>query len=145
MTRTVFLVVSIVSLAACGRSDPVEQEHAGSAATMLRATPDSVAGGSNHYNVWPTGDPGLDVSNVQWAVDHANAGGVVSLKATNKFTGVPMAFEFGTEGSVEVTTQAGSVVDKNGALSSLKGLAGLDSTCREIFGGDRPNADIYCK
>jgi WD40 repeat protein len=41
--------------------------------------------------------------------------------------------------------EAGSVVDKNGALSALKELAGLDSTCREIFGGERPDAEIYCK
>ena len=88
-----------------------------------RLAPDSVAGVGNNINVWPTGDPALDVSDVQWAVDNVRAGGVVRLKGHDKFTGLPARFEFG-DGSVTVTKSVsvkGDVDDSGSLLATIGG------------------------
>ncbi|HET7341310.1 MAG TPA: hypothetical protein VFL90_07595 [Methylomirabilota bacterium] len=112
------LVLAIVLLAL---------QHGSATPTMAAVdglVPDSVAGGGVNYNVWPTGDPALDVSNVQWAVDHVRPGGVVRLKATNKFSGVAMPFDFGADGSVGLRTSVtikGEVDDAGTPLVTVRG------------------------
>ncbi|MGZ3488896.1 MAG: hypothetical protein ACXVBY_18770 [Isosphaeraceae bacterium] len=94
------------------------------AAAKDHVVPDSVAGGGNNFNVWPTGDPAVDAGNVQWAVDHVRPGGVVRLKGHNKFSGVPMAFNFGTDGSVNVSRSLsvkGEVDDSGNPLAIIHG------------------------
>lgn len=89
-----------------------------------RVAPESVAGGGNNYNVWPTRNPAVDVLNVQWAVDHVRPGGVVRLKGQNKFTGMPAAFNFGNDGSVKVTRSVsikGEVDDAGNLLATIDG------------------------
>jgi len=80
--------------------------------------PELIAGGGNNYNVWPSGDPAKDVPNVQWAVDNVKDGGFVRLKATDKFTGAPAAFDFGEDGSVEVSK---SVIITGGSGATIYG------------------------
>ncbi len=94
------------------------------AAANDRDVPDSVAGGGNNYNVWPTGDPAVDVANVQWAIENVRSGGVVRLKGHDKFTGVPAAFEFGVDGSVIVTRDVaikGEIDDGGNPLATIHG------------------------
>jgi hypothetical protein len=85
-----------------------------SAAPKEPIVPESVAGGGNNYNVWPTGDPETDVSNVQWAIDNVRKGGFVRLKTHDKFTGQFKAFNFGapgpTNGFIRIRTQGVQII-----------------------------------
>ena len=88
-----------------------------------RLAAESVAGGGNNINVWPTGDPAADVTDVQWAIDNVRSGGVVRLKGHDKFTGLPARFEFG-DGSVKVTKSVsvkGEVDDSGRLLATIQG------------------------
>jgi hypothetical protein len=57
------------------------------------------------FVVHPTGDQNLDVKNIQWAVDHAQPGGTVTLKhcALNAKQGDVTPFDLGDNGVVYVT------------------------------------------
>ncbi len=93
MSRGRFLGIAGLGLgaAAMGLSGVARAAHAPSD----YIAPENVAGGGNNYNVWPSDDWEANIQNVQWAINNVRDGGFVRLKAHDKQTGQPKAFDFG--------------------------------------------------
>jgi len=85
--------------------------------------------------VWPTGDPALDLASVQAAIDAAGPGDVILLHATDQ-NGVLTSFDFGTGGVVISKSLEIRGEIKKGKMTKI--LNGYDS----LLVAGNPEADV---